>query len=146
MLGLWRAKVVAAGNTYSEDHETLEDGKKWAAEKLASLGHDDAGVRRTRAESCAAISDMDLDVVAQRAEALPGHLCEVAIALDGGDAGTALRQNCGLVARPGPHIEEVWSGFRPRPADCRGSDPHRLGRRYIRRERDHRIRQRSEPG
>ena len=40
MLGIWRAKVVAGGNTYVEDLETLADGKQWAVMKLAELGHD----------------------------------------------------------------------------------------------------------
>ena len=39
MLGIWRAKVVASGNVYTEDLETLEDGKQWATLKLAELGH-----------------------------------------------------------------------------------------------------------
>jgi len=39
MLTNWRAKVVASGNVYTEDLETLEDGKQWATMKLAELGH-----------------------------------------------------------------------------------------------------------
>jgi len=50
MLGIWRAKVVASGNVYTEELETLADGKQWATMKLAELGHASSAIQWTDRE------------------------------------------------------------------------------------------------
>ncbi len=65
MLGIWRAKVVASGNVYTEDLETLDDGKQWATMKLAELGHDASAVKwqdRERSSYCVPGTGLELHV------------------------------------------------------------------------------------
>lgn len=62
MLGLWRAKVVAAGTVYTEDAETLDEGKAWAVMKLVELGHDVTVEWRDRERSSVAVPGVGLEL------------------------------------------------------------------------------------
>lgn len=68
MLGNWRAKVVASGSVYVEDHETLDEGKRWAAGKLSDLGHDVTVEWRDRENSSVAVPGKGLELHVTRRE------------------------------------------------------------------------------
>ena len=69
MLGIWRAKVVAGGNVYTEDLETLSDGKQWASMKLAELGHDATAIQwNDRERSSFAVPGTGLELHVTRKE------------------------------------------------------------------------------